>query len=155
MLYCAAKIDENNKVIDTLAVDETDIVDSNGNISDELTTSFANSIRQTTGTWKAAGMFQEGTVPSFRKTQPGIGDNWEPEQQKFYQKQPHSSWVLDSNLDWNSPTPKPNSTTKSIYNEETQAWDLPDQDFMVNNKYYNETSGDPDNSNFLGRIMEE
>ena len=41
MLYCAAKIDENNKVIDTLAVDETDIVDSNGNISDELTTSFA------------------------------------------------------------------------------------------------------------------
>ena len=107
MLYCAAKMDENNKVIDTLAVDETDIVDSNGNISDELTTSFANSIRQTTGTWKAAGMFQEGTVPSFRKTQPGIGDNWEPEQQKFYQKQPHSSWVLDSNLDWNSPTPKP------------------------------------------------
>jgi hypothetical protein len=30
MLYCAAKIDENNIVIDTIVVDESDISDENG-----------------------------------------------------------------------------------------------------------------------------
>ena len=70
MLYCAAKIDENNIVTDTIVVDESDISDENG-LSDSLTTTFANSIRQTTGTWKWAGMYQEDQG-SVRHIEPGI-----------------------------------------------------------------------------------
>jgi hypothetical protein len=151
MLYIAAKIDENNIVIDTIIVDEADISDDNG-VSDSLTTSFANLIRQTTGTWLWAGMYQEGTAES-RKISPGIGDNWDPNTSKFYQKKPHDSWVLDSNLEWNPPIPKPNETTKWIWSEETQSWELPEQSFEISPEY-NETELEPDNENYLGRVGE-
>jgi hypothetical protein len=151
MLYCAAKIDENNVVIDTIVVDESDISDENG-LSDSLTTSFANSIKQTTGTWKWAGMYQEGTADT-RKICPGIGDNWDTNTSKFYQKKPHNSWVLDSNLNWNPPIPKPNETTKWIWNEEIQSWELPEQAFEIAPEY-NETELEPDNENYIGRVGE-
>lgn len=151
MLYCAAKIDENNIVIDTIVVDESDISDENG-VSDSLTTSFANSIRQTTGTWKWAGMYQEGTADT-RKICPGIGDNWDTNTSKFYQKKPHNSWLLDSNLNWNPPIPRPNETTKWTWNEEIQSWELPEQPFETSPEY-NETESEPDNENYLGRVGE-
>mgnify|MGYP003112514768 FL=1 len=151
MLYVAAQIDENNVVVDAIIVDEADISDENG-LSDSITTSFANSIRQTTGTWKWAGMYQEGRG-DVRKIQPGIGDNWNAETSQFYQKKPHDSWILDSNLDWNPPVAKPNNTTKWIWNEETQSWELPESNFYTGSTY-DETSGDPDNEVFSGRIGE-
>jgi hypothetical protein len=151
MLYVAAKIDENNVVVDAIIVDEADISDENG-LSDSLTTSFANSIRQTTGTWKWAGTYQEGQG-NVRKIQPGIGDNWHDETSQFYQQKPHDSWILDSNLDWNPPVAKPNNTTKWIWNEETQSWELPESSFYIGTTY-DETSGDPDNEVFSGRIGE-
>tara|TARA_R110000744_G_scaffold137830_3_gene248474 strand:- start:506 stop:1051 length:546 start_codon:yes stop_codon:yes gene_type:complete len=155
MLYCAAKIDENNVVVDTIVVDDTTIRDGDGNISDELTTSFANTIRETTGTWKAAGMYQEGTAPDFRNIEPGVGDNWHPGQEKFYQKKPQPSWILQENLNWEPPTARPNSTTKWIWNEETQTWELPEQNFEVSTNYYTETGGnDPDNDNYVGRSVD-
>ena len=149
MLYCAAKIDENNVVTDTIVVDESDISDENG-LSDSLTTTFANSIRQTTGTWKWAGMYQEDQA-SVRHIEPGIGDNWDPNTSKFYQKKPHASWVLNDNLDWEPPMARPNNTTKWIWNEELQTWELPNATFEVSTNYYNETPGDPDNDNYVGR----
>ena len=149
MLYFAAQIDENNVVVDAIIVAETDISDENG-LSDSLTTSFANSIRQTTGTWKWAGVYQEGQGDA-RRIQPGIGDNWDPNTSTFYQKKPHASWILDSDLNWNPPIAKPNETTKWMWDEETQSWQLPDASFYTGTTY-SETSGDPDNEFFSGRI---
>ena len=123
MLYNAAKIDENNVVVDVIVVAETDISDENG-ISDELTTAFANQVRQTTGTWKAAGMYQEGTG-EWRGVAPSIGDNWAPDSDRFYIEQPWPSWTLDSDFNWNPPVPKPNDITQWRWQESTQSWELP------------------------------
>tara|TARA_R100001086_G_scaffold86494_2_gene42231 strand:- start:1516 stop:2055 length:540 start_codon:yes stop_codon:yes gene_type:complete len=150
MLYCAAKIDENNVVTDTIVVDDTNIRNNNGNLDDDICTTFCNEIRQTTGNWKWAGMYQEDQA-YVRKIEPGIGDNWDPGSNKFYQKKPHASWVLDSDLNWQPPVPRPNSTTKWIWSEDTQAWELPEQPFEVSTNYYDETPGDPDNDNYIGR----
>jgi hypothetical protein len=149
MLYCAARIDENNVVVDTIVVDETDISDENG-LSDTLTTTFCNNIRQVDGTWKWAGMFQEGQG-ELRKIEPGIGDNWDSVNSKFFQKKPHNSWILNSNFEWEPPIPKPNQTTKWNWVEETQSWELPDVGFEIAPEY-SETSQEPDNENYLGRV---
>jgi len=150
-LYVAAKLDENNVVIDTLAVDETDVRDDDNNLSDALATTFCNNIRQTTGDWKLGGMFQEGTVPAFRNIEPGIGSIWHSTKEKWYHPKPHSTWILnEETLEWLPPIPKPNTTTKWFWNEETQSWDLPSSPFYVS-QVFDETEGDPDNENFLGR----
>ncbi len=151
MRYIAAKIDENNVVTEAIVVDGPDITDANGNISDELTTSFANKITEGTGNWKAGGKWSEGSLPAFRNIQPAIGSNWHPGEEKFYLGQPHPSWTLNADLEWEAPIPKPNSTTKWMWNEETNTWDLPDQDFMISNDY-DETENEPDNANYKGRI---
>ena len=150
-LYVSAKINSDNEVIETLIVDETDVRDDNNNLSDALATTFSNNITGSTGTWKLGGQWQEGTVPAFRKIEPGIGDLWHPTQEKWYHPRPSDTWILNEDtLDWETPVPKPNTTTKWFWNEETQSWDLPDQPFTVASSF-DETDGDPDNENFEGR----
>ena len=124
MLYIAAKINESNVVTDTIVLLKEDITDENGLLSDDLTTSLANKLRMTNGVWKWAGMHQEGTA-ELRKTQPGINDWWDPNTSKFYRNQPYPSWILDNNLNWHPPIPKPNNTTYWMWDEEKQIWELP------------------------------
>ena len=151
MLYCCAKINENNVVVDTLVVDETKISDENG-INDLLATSFSNTNKNTTGNWIVSGLFQEGSE-IFRGRQASIEDNWDPIKQKFYAKKPHDSWILDEvTLEWNPPIPRPNSITKWNWNEETRSWVLFDQSFVINKNTYNETTSYPNNENFGGTI---
>ena len=48
----------------------------------------------------------------------GIG--WSFDGTNFIAPQPYPSWTLDSNFDWQPPTPKPDSN--SVWNESTLSW---------------------------------
>ena len=127
MLYVAARIDENNVVLKTIAVDEADITDANGNITDAKTTEWANYITKTdNGNWLFSGMRADDN--NTRGIQPGPGDLWHPTKEKFYAYKRFDSWVLnEETLQFEAPVPRPedhSETNYYIWNEENQAWEL-------------------------------
>jgi hypothetical protein len=57
------------------------------------------------GIWK-----QTSYNNNFRKKYAGIGDVYDPVKDKFLATQPHASWSLDSNDDWQAPITYPSIT---------------------------------------------
>tara|TARA_R110000744_G_scaffold75802_1_gene150534 strand:- start:1 stop:471 length:471 start_codon:yes stop_codon:yes gene_type:complete len=71
------------------------------------------------GVWK-----QTSYNNNFRKQYCGKGLIYDPIKDKFLNSQPHASWALDSNDDWQAPVTYPTDTeNKGIsWDEENQKW---------------------------------
>jgi len=67
------------------------------------------------GTW-----IQTSYNGNIRKQYAGIGYTYDAVKDQFVAPQPFPSWALDSNNDWQAPTPKPEGSF--IWDEETLAW---------------------------------
>ena len=82
------------------------------------------------GIWK-----QTSYNNNFRKQYAGIGYTYDAAKNKFISPQPHASWALDANDDWQAPVTYPTDTTdKSIsWDEENLRWTAKDQEDPVNN----------------------
>ena len=59
---------------------------------------------------------------NFRKQYAGIGFTYDADKDEFVSPQPYPSWSLDSNNDWQPPTPKPNGDY--FWNEQQLNWVL-------------------------------
>jgi hypothetical protein len=70
---------------------------------------------------------------NIRKQYAIIGGTYDEVRDEFVMPQPFPSWSLDSNNDWQPPTPRPG--VKFMWNEELQSWI---EDEMIG------TLGDPD-----------
>ena len=57
-----------------------------------------------------------------RKQYAGIGYRYDSTADVFIAPQPYPSWTLDSNHDWQPPTPKPSSDGPYRWSEEELAW---------------------------------
>lgn len=57
---------------------------------------------------------------NIRKQYAGIGYSYDPDADVFIAPQPFPSWTLDSNYDWQPPTPKPEG--EWFWNEAQLAW---------------------------------
>jgi hypothetical protein len=55
-----------------------------------------------------------------RKQFPGIGFTYDPTRDEFVAFQPYPSWILDTNNDWQPPTPKPDGDF--YWSEEDLEW---------------------------------
>ena len=82
------------------------------------------------GIWK-----QTSYNNNFRKSYAGIGMVYDPIKNKFLNSQPHTSWALDSNDDWQAPVTYPTDTTDKFisWNEENLRWTATDNSDPVNN----------------------
>ncbi len=67
------------------------------------------------GTW-----IQTSYTNRIRKQYAGIGFTYDADADQFVAPQPFASWTLDSNNDWQAPTPKPEGSF--YWDEETLAW---------------------------------
>jgi hypothetical protein len=67
------------------------------------------------GTW-----IQTSYTNRIRKQYAGIGFTYDAVKDQFVALQPYASWTLDSNNDWQAPTPKPEGSF--YWDEETLAW---------------------------------
>lgn len=103
-----AFLDENNIVTQVIVgMDETELIEGltpetwYGNLRGQVCkrTSYNNNIR---------------------KQYAGIGYTYDVDADVFVTPQPFSSWTLDSNHDWQPPTPKPEG--KYSWSEEDLAW---------------------------------
>jgi hypothetical protein len=67
------------------------------------------------GTW-----VQTSYNNRIRKQYAGVGFTYDAVKDQFVAPQPFPSWTLDSNNDWQAPTPKPEGSF--TWDEETLAW---------------------------------
>jgi hypothetical protein len=64
-----------------------------------------------------------GGIP-FRGNCAGIGYTYREDIDAFVPPQPFSSWILDSNVTWQSPVAMPTDGQKYSWNEDNQAWEV-------------------------------
>jgi len=140
-----AKLGANSKVIQVLTLNNSDMLNADG-VEDEAV---GQQYLETHNNWPAqmwiqtsyntaGGQHKNGGTP-FRGNYAGIGYTWDEDDQIFWPKKPHASWVKNiSEARWQSPigdapaltaeqTSQNEANTHRWYynwNEETQAWDL-------------------------------
>ena len=140
-----AKIDNNNIVLQVLAVDNTDLL----NDSNVETESVGQTYLETHNNWPANQWIQasfntvenkhlNGGTP-FRGNYAGIGYTWDEDNEMFFPKKPYPSWVKHvATASWKSPIgDAPDLTAEQTsqneaethrwgysWNEDNQSWDL-------------------------------
>ena len=120
-----AELDNNNVVLRVVVVGN-DCVPSDEHIDGE--TWCINFFK--TPNWK-----QTSYNHNFRKQYAGIGYTYDAAKNKFLSPQPHDSWALDANDDWQAPVTYPTDITdKSIsWDEAGQKWTAKDHEDPQNN----------------------
>jgi len=122
-----AQIGYENKVLHVSVVRNEDILDENGNESEEIGIQFLKSVHGHLTNW-----LQTSYNGNFRYRYAGIGMVYNNQYDVFLFPQPYPSWTLNTETyEWDSPIPKPELTEEqkeagSYYewNEEELEWVL-------------------------------
>lgn len=112
-----AKLDENNIVTEVLVVNNEVLLQTDGTESEYKGKVFLN------GLFGNATWIQTSYNGNFRKQYAGINFTYDETNDVFIVPQPYNSWTLDSNFDWQPPTPYPTDGNNYQWNEETLSWD--------------------------------
>ena len=107
---------ENNLVTQVIVVDNNDILDEQGNESEELGIQFCQDLLG--GTW-----VQTSYNGNIRKNYAGIGYTYDETKDAFIKPQPYNSWVLDEDTClWEAPIPYPTDGNEYNWDESTTSW---------------------------------
>jgi hypothetical protein len=113
---------ENNLVTQVIVVDNSDILDEQGNESEAVGTQFCTDLLG--GTW-----VQTSYNNSFRKNYAGTGFTFDDNRDAFIAPQPYPSWVLVEDICiWEAPVPYPEDVgteddpIRYIWNEASVSW---------------------------------
>ena len=108
---------ENNVVTQVIVVSNQDILDEQGQESEEKGIAFCSNLLG--GTWK-----QTSYNGNIRKNYAGIGYTYDEGRDAFIAPKPYNSWVLDeTTAQWKSPVDYPTDGKRYNWNEDTQSWD--------------------------------
>ena len=103
-----AFLNENNIVTEVIVgIDETELIEG---LSPE----------QWYGNFRNQTCLRTSYNGNIRKQYAGIGWSYDSDADVFVQPQPFPSWSLDSNHDWQSPTPKPDGDV--YWDESSLSW---------------------------------
>jgi hypothetical protein len=105
-----AFLDENNIVTEVITgIDETELIEG---LTPEVW--YGNFRGQT------CVRTSYNATNGFRKQYAGIGFTYDADADQFVAPQPYASWSLDSNNDWQAPTPKP--AGNFVWDESELSW---------------------------------
>ena len=108
---------ENNIVTQIIVVANQDILDDNGQESEQKGIDFCSNLLG--GTWK-----QTSYNGKIRKNYAGIGYTYNENLDSFIAPKPYNSWILDeTTCQWQAPIGYPQDDGYYLWNEETQSWD--------------------------------
>ena len=111
-----AQLDSNNVVTNVIVVDNSDIVDGNGDESEAIGIQFCVDLLG--GTWK-----QTSYNGNIRKNYAAIGYTYDSTKDAFIAPKPFNSWVLnETTCIWEAPTAYPDDGNTYYWNEETASW---------------------------------
>ncbi len=107
-----AELDENNIVKNILIVKDSEIIDSEGNISEELGVTYLNNLYGG-GFWKQYDSVNPAKIKGSYNSMSNV----------FIEKQPHLSWVLNKKTYiWEAPVAYPDDGFQYTWNEATTNW---------------------------------
>jgi hypothetical protein len=114
-----AQLDENNKIIQVIVVNNEDILDEDGNESEATGIAFCQSLLGPDTRW-----VQTSYNKNMRRQYAGIGYLYDANLDVFIERQPFPSWSLDNNGYWQPPIPKPEAPEKyfAVWDEDDQEW---------------------------------
>lgn len=113
-----AKIDQNNKVIDVVVINNNDILDEHGNESEAKGIEFCKSLFGANTNW-----VQTSYNGNFRRRYAAIGSHYDSDRDAFINRKPYPSWILnETTLKWEEPIPFPNDGKVYIWDESTVSW---------------------------------
>jgi hypothetical protein len=95
-----AQLDENNKVLTVIVVNNEDCLDEAGIESEQVGVRFCENLLG--GSW-----VQTSYNGNIRKQYAGIDFFYDSEKDIFVAPQPYLSWSLDENFDWQAPVGHP------------------------------------------------
>jgi hypothetical protein len=111
-----AELDNDYNVVRVIVVDNNDILDENGNESEEIGIDFCTQLLG--GIWK-----QTSYNANFRKNYAGIGYTYDQGRDAFIAPKPFSKWILNEDTcQWESPLPRPDEPGYS-WNDESGEWE--------------------------------
>ena len=103
---------ENNKVVNVIVVHNNELL-VDGVENEQKGRDFCHNLLG--GEW-----VQTSYNNNFRKHYAGVGFTYDSVRDEFVATQPFPSWSLDSNNDWNAPTPKPEGDFR--WDESNLSW---------------------------------
>ena len=107
---------ENNLVIQVIVVDNSDILDEQGNELESIGTQFCTSLLG--GTW-----MQTSYNGNMRKNYAGIGYTYNSVRDAFIAPQPYPSWTLvEDTCLWEAPVAMPTDDKMYTWDEPTTSW---------------------------------
>ena len=108
---------ENNVVVQVIVVSNQDILDEQGQESEEKGIAFCSNLLG--GTWK-----QTSYNGNIRKNYAGVGYTYDEGRDAFIPAKPFASWLLDETIcQWKAPVDMPTDDKRYTWNEETKSWD--------------------------------
>jgi len=108
---------ENNIVTQVIVVANQDILDENGQESEQKGIDFCSNLLG--GTW-----IQTSYNSRIRKNYAGIGYTYDENLDAFIPVKPFNSWLLDeSTAQWKAPVDMPTDGKRYSWNEESKSWD--------------------------------
>lgn len=114
-----AQLDDNNVVLNIITVNENDIKDENGNVSEQIGIDFCKSLVGAHTNW-----VQTFKDDSKRVRYATIGGTYNEEYDAFILAKPYESWILNlETLSWESPLSPPNPPYEYRWEERLYKFD--------------------------------
>jgi len=108
---------ENNVVTQVIVVSNQDILDEQGQESEEKGIAFCSNLLG--GTW-----LQTSYNGKIRKNYAGVGYTYDEALDAFIPAKPYASWLLDeATAQWKAPVAMPTDDKRYTWNEATTSWD--------------------------------
>jgi hypothetical protein len=114
-----AKLDENNKVVEVIVINNAELIDENGQESEQKGIDFLVSWSGGHTNWK-----QTSYNARFRKNYAGYEHVYDTQRDAFIPPKMYSSWLLnEETCQWEPPVPIPTDNKQYIWNEDIQNWE--------------------------------
>lgn len=113
-----AELDATNTVLRVIVISNDDLLDENGDENEALGIGICQQVCGSETRW-----VQTSINNNFRKMYAGVGFKYAADKNVFYNPVgPYPSWTLDSNYDWQPPTPRPTDEKLYVWDESSLAW---------------------------------
>lgn len=113
-----AQLDDNNQVLQVIVISNTDILDAQGQESEEVGIAWCHRAYGAGTKWK-----QTSYNNRIRKNYAIVGGRYSPELDAFIAPQPYPSWALDERACvWLAPTPLPEDGKAYYWDEPNLRW---------------------------------